>query len=88
MPNVFTPNGDGRNDVFTFHAINMGEINLTIFDRWGLKMFEGTDTGNIKWDGKNRGGHTVTDGTYFYIIKASGLDDAKYDLKGTVNVFQ
>ena len=88
VPNVFTPNGDGRNDVFTFNAINMGEINLTIFDRWGLKMFEGTDTGNIKWDGKNKGGHTVTDGTYFYIIKATGLDDVKYDLKGSVNVFQ
>jgi gliding motility-associated-like protein len=88
VPNVFTPNGDGKNDVFTFRAINMGEINLTIFDRWGLKMFESTDTGNVKWDGKNKGGSTVTDGTYFYIIKATGLDDAKYDLKGTVNVFQ
>jgi gliding motility-associated-like protein len=88
VPNVFTPNGDGRNDVFTFNAINMGEITLTVFDRWGLKMFEATETGNIKWDGKNKGGSTVTDGTYFYIIKATGLDDAKYDLKGTINVFQ
>jgi gliding motility-associated-like protein len=88
VPNVFTPNGDGKNDVFTFNAINMGEITLTIFDRWGLKMFEATDIGNVKWDGKNKGGSTVTDGTYFYIIKATGLDDAKYDLKGSVNVFQ
>jgi len=88
VPNVFTPNGDGKNDVFTFNAINMGEITLTIFDRWGLKMFEATETGNVRWDGKNKGGSTVTDGTYFYIIKATGLDDAKYDLKGSVNVFQ
>lgn len=88
VPNVFTPNGDGKNDVFTFDAVNMGEINLTIFDRWGLKMFETTSTGNAIWDGKNKSGNTVTDGTYFYIIKATGLDDTKYDLKGTVNVFQ
>jgi gliding motility-associated-like protein len=88
VPNVFTPNGDGSNDVFTFKAINMGEITLTVFDRWGLKMFESTESGNIKWDGKNKGGSTVTDGTYFYIIKATGLDDAKYDLKGSINVFQ
>lgn len=88
VPNVFTPNGDGKNDVFTFNAINMGEIMVTVFDRWGLKMFEETGTGNVKWDGKNKGGSTVTDGTYFYIIKATGLDDVKYDLKGTVNVFQ
>ncbi len=88
VPNVFTPNGDGKNDVFTFRAVNMGEITLTIYDRWGLKMFESTDTGNIIWDGKNKSGNTVTDGTYFYIIKANGLDDTKYDLKGSVNVFQ
>lgn len=88
VPNVFTPNGDGKNDVFTFDALNMGEITLTIFDRWGLKMFESTSIGNVRWDGKNKGGSTVTDGTYFYIIKATGLDDVKYDLKGTINVFQ
>jgi gliding motility-associated-like protein len=88
IPNVFTPNGDGKNDVFSFNAINMGEIYVIIYDRWGLKMFEATSTGNVKWDGKNTGGNTVTDGTYFYIVKATGLDGATYDLKGTVNVFQ
>ncbi len=88
VPNVFTPNGDGVNDVFTFDAINMGEIHVLIYDRWGLKMFESTSTGNVKWDGKNKGGSTVTDGTYFYIITATGLDNKTYDLKGTVNVFQ
>lgn len=88
VPNVFTPNGDGVNDVFTFDAVNMGEIHVLIYDRWGLKMFESTSTGNVKWDGKNKGGSTVTDGTYFYIITATGLDNKTYDLKGTVNVFQ
>lgn len=88
IPNVFTPNGDGRNDVFTFDAVNMGEITLTIFDRWGLKMFDITGSGNVKWDGKNKGGAMVTDGTYFYIVKATALDGTTYDQKGTVNVFQ
>lgn len=88
VPNVFTPNGDGKNDVFTLDAIGIGEISASIFDRWGLKMFESTATGNIRWDGKTKGGSTVADGTYYYIIKATGLDDEKYDLKGTVNVFQ
>ena len=88
VPNVFTPNGDGKNDVFTFRAVNMGEITITIFDRWGLKMFESTQSGNIIWDGKNKGGHTVTDGTYFYILKATGLDGTTYDKQGTINVFQ
>ena len=88
VPNVFTPNGDGKNDVFRLNAVNMGEINMTIFDRWGLKMFESTDHGKMEWDGKTRGGNVVTDGTYFYIIHAKGLDDQDYSLQGSVTVFQ
>ncbi len=88
VPNVFTPNGDGKNDVFDLDATNMGEITMTVFDRWGLKMFESTDVGKMSWDGKNKSGSIVADGTYFYIIKAKGLDDKSYDLKNTINVFK
>jgi gliding motility-associated-like protein len=88
VPNVFTPNGDGSNDVFTLKATNIGEINMTIFDRWGLKMFGGTATGNIVWDGKTISGSLVPDGTYFYIIKAVSLSGKTYDLKGSVNLFR
>jgi gliding motility-associated-like protein len=88
VPNVITPNGDGNNDLFFLDALNMGQITMTVFDRWGIKMFEHTDTGKMSWDGKNTSGNIVTDGTYFYIIKASGLDDKGYDLKGTITVFK
>jgi gliding motility-associated-like protein len=88
VPNVFTPNGDGRNDNFTLDAVGIGDITIAIFDRWGLKMFETSTTGNIKWDGKTKNGALVTDGTYFYMLKATGLDGGSYDLKGTINVFQ
>ena len=88
VPNVFTPNGDGKNDVFTFDAINMGEITFTVFDRWGLKMFDTTASGNVVWDGKNKGGAVVADGTYFYLIVAKGLDGKDYNLQGTINVFK
>ena len=88
IPNVFTPNGDGINDVFLLDVTNMGEIFMTVFDRWGLKMLESTDTGKMAWDGKTKGGSVVSDGTYFYIIKAIGLDGVNYDLKGKINVFR
>ncbi len=88
IPNVFTPNGDLVNDVFILNATNMGEISMTVFDRWGLKMFESTANGQMAWDGKNKGGHIVADGTYFYVIKATGLDEKIYDLNGTINVFK
>jgi gliding motility-associated-like protein len=88
VPNVFTPNGDGKNEIFILDCTNMGEINMIILDRWGLKMFESTDIGKMSWDGKNKGGSIVTDGTYFYIITAKGLDDKTYNLQNTINVFR
>jgi len=66
----------------------MGEITFTVFDRWGLKMFDTTASGNVVWDGKNKGGAVVADGTYFYLIVAKGLDGKDYNLQGTINVFK
>jgi gliding motility-associated-like protein len=88
VPNVFTPNGDGKNDVFTFDAINIDDIAFSVFDRWGLKVAEMNVKGNVSWDGKNKSGALVADGTYFYTLKAKGLDDKKYEMKGTINIFQ
>ncbi|MBX3165725.1 MAG: gliding motility-associated C-terminal domain-containing protein, partial [Bacteroidetes bacterium] len=71
IPNVFTPNGDGVNDVFFLKTSNLSEITAIIFDRWGHKVYELTSqTGNIAWDGKNLQGQDSAAGTYFYIISA------------------
>jgi gliding motility-associated-like protein len=89
VPNVFTPNGDKVNDVFRLIAASLEEINATIFDRWGTKVYEvQSGTGNIAWDGKNMGGKDCPAGTYFYIIKAKGKDGIEYDLKGNVSLFR
>lgn len=81
VPNVFTPNGDGSNDVFEFIHRNIVELNCVIFNRWGKQVAEITAPDKF-WDGKI-GGANASDGTYFYILKAKGLDDVEYDLKGT-----
>ncbi len=89
VPNVFTPNGDNSNDLFFVKTANLTEITAQIFDRWGNKIYELTsNTGNIAWDGKNQGGKEVPDGTYFYTIKAKGLDGQSYDTKGTVSLYR
>jgi gliding motility-associated-like protein len=63
VPNVFTPNGDGANDLLKFRNLELlGSNNLTIFNRWGNKVFEQNNYKN-DWSG---GGHT--DGTYFFIL--------------------
>lgn len=87
IPNVFTPNGDGINDVFSLNPINIGDISMTIFDRWGLKMYDTTSSGSLTWDGKTKAGAPVADGTYFYIINAKGLDGKDFKFQGSVNIF-
>jgi gliding motility-associated-like protein len=68
VPNVFTPNGDGKNDCFEVSALTyvIPCVQLTIYDRWGLKMYDNEH--GACWDGKYNG-KEVPDGTYFYLVK-------------------
>ncbi len=89
VPNVFTPNGDKVNDIFRLISSNLAEVYLIVYDRWGNKVYELTsDTGNFAWDGKTQYGKDCAEGTYFYIIKATGKDGQEYDLKGNVSLFR
>lgn len=54
MPNTFTPNGDGINDIYTGKGIGIKNYNLQIFDRWGERIFVSEDI-NTGWDGSVRG---------------------------------
>lgn len=69
IPNVFTPNGDGSNDVWYIPNSGMKEFHVAIFDRWGLKVFE-TTADEIRWDGRTSSGVMLTDGTYYFVLDA------------------
>jgi gliding motility-associated-like protein len=69
IPNVFSPNGDTRNDLFEIQSSGLNEFSLQIFDRWGLLMFETTDI-NTGWNGKNMAGKLCPEGTYYFILTA------------------
>jgi len=63
IPNVFTPNGDGHNDLFVIKNIEkFPNSRLIIFDRWGKKVYENADYQN-NWNGTG-----AVDGTYYYIV--------------------
>jgi len=81
IPNVFTPNGDGDNDIFTVKGVNLKSVNCDIYNRWGQLMYSWD---NVKgyWDGRTLSGNIVPDGTYFYIVKAEGVDGTEYFKKG------
>ncbi|MBL4668146.1 MAG: gliding motility-associated C-terminal domain-containing protein [Flavobacteriales bacterium] len=87
IPNVFTPNGDGFNDVFTVGGANLESVKGQIFNRWGQKLFSWN---NVKgyWDGKTPSGSEAPDGTYFYIIKTKGINGVECLKKGEVNLMR
>ena len=86
VPNVFTPNSDGINDVFTIKAYSETSYSIEIYNRWGLLMYK-SNTPNAPWTGKDESGVAVPDGVYYYIIKSS-CSGAEYDHHGFVQVIK
>jgi gliding motility-associated-like protein len=85
IPNVFSPNGDGINDLFRVDGIGLASVKAQIFNRWGTKIYE-WDAPNGHWDGRTPAGVMAPDGVYFYIIEAKGLDGKEYFEKGHVTL--
>jgi|GEM_PF-441386 len=87
VPNIFTPNGDGANDLFFVKATNLEAIDILIVDRWGHIIYQvSSDTGNIEWDGKNQYGKDAAEGVYIYKLKASGKDGQTYNKEGNISL--
>ncbi|MEO1435538.1 MAG: gliding motility-associated C-terminal domain-containing protein, partial [Bacteroidota bacterium] len=66
LPNVFTPNGDGANDLYVpFPYRFIERVDIQIFNRWGQLVFETSDP-DINWNGTNFGGQDLKEGVYYY----------------------
>jgi gliding motility-associated-like protein len=76
VPNIFTPNGDGSNDVFFIPSSGLSSLSVLIYDRWGLKLYE-INTPNGSWDG---GGSP--EGTYYYILNAKSTGGKELSQSG------
>lgn len=95
-PNVFTPNGDGTNDLFVVSFWSMKSIKIQIFNRWGKRIhfwesndirgFEETYTETV-WDGK-LGGRYASPGVYYYVVEGRGRDDKKRKEHGFFHLFR
>lgn len=68
IPNVFSPNGDGINDVFLVNYTGSQPFTMQIMDRWGVKLYTGTNK-TIGWDGNNDNNEAAVDGVYYYYVK-------------------
>ncbi len=88
VSNVFSPNSDGKNDYFKFEADGFTEYHLKIFDRWGLKVFESTDT-KLQWNGKvNNTGGDCPDGTYYYIFTSIDFNQQPFLQHGFISLIR
>ncbi len=67
IPNIFSPNGDNTNDIWSVYLDNSTNINLSIFDRWGNRVASWKNSSIVKWDG-TMNGTPVVEGIYVYYI--------------------
>lgn len=91
VPNSFSPNNDGINDVFQTYtnAIDPEYYHLMIFNRWGDMIFE-TNTPDQGWEGDYKGGeYYLPDGIYMYRLKVKSIHEEDYrELEGTIFMFR
>jgi gliding motility-associated-like protein len=86
VPEAFTPNGDGINDILYVKTIGIAEINFKLFNKWGEMVFKTTDE-EIGWDGSYKGKIQGVQ-TFGYILEFTDMSDNDYTQKGQVSIFR
>ena len=86
VPNAFSPNGDGNNDVLVVRGKMIKEMTFRIFDRWGELIFETHERG-LGWDGTFKGKKMDPD-VYDYYLKVTCIDDVESIVKGNITLLK
>ena len=86
VPNAFSPNGDGENDMLFVRSAIATEIEFRVFDRWGELIFE-TLSSNNGWDGTFRG-KLVDPDVYDYYLRAVCVDGEEHIIKGNITLIR
>ncbi len=93
LPNAFTPNNDGQNDLFVpYPFCFIDEVEFQVFNRWGQLVFETSDP-NLNWDGTNLNGQALNDGVYYYVCRifeqrVTGVVEQEELLKGYIQLIR
>lgn len=93
LPNTFTPNSDGSNELF-IPIVNrfIENVDFQVYNTWGNKVFETNDP-LILWDGRTANGNELPDGTYYYTCRVfeqriTGNIEGNVQLKGHINIIR
>ena len=89
VPDAFSPNGDGLNDIFQPKGFGIVKYELNIFDRWGEKMFSTKDF-NQGWNGSftRRGEDLIQEDVYIWTIKLTTIFGKSKELSGKVTLLR
>lgn len=87
IPNSFTPNGDGINDVFTAYGVGWKAIEVQIYNRWGEKI-NGWNIIGQGWDGRDTNGAKCESGVYVYRISVLDFANRERDYWGRINLIR
>ena len=90
LPNVFTPNGDGVNDVFKFELKQAILNHFNVYDRWGLEIKNEKLKINdeVRWDGKSIQGDACPAGVYFYVLEYEDSKHLKHKKRGYITLMR
>ncbi len=86
VPNAFSPNGDGHNDVLKVNGICLETMSFMIFNRWGQKVFE-TNQQSVGWDGTFNG-EPMNTGVFVYRLEGRTYDGKAYSSKGNITLIR
>lgn len=86
IPNIFTPNGDGENDLFQFDIKNIASIGVAIISHRTGEVITQWNNLDGNWNGKLRNGADAPAGVYLYSIQAIGTDGVAHSEKGFVTI--
>ena len=87
VPNAFTPNGDGENEVFHVIGEYIDDVELRIYDRWGEMIFIGNGLDKAIWDGRvARTGELAQQGVYVYLASVKDVWGTRHERTGHVSL--
>ncbi len=84
IPNTFSPNGDGNNDIFLVYGQDIRTLDLKVFNRWGELVFESDNQFN-GWDGTYKG-QLQTPAVFTYVANITFLNNKKIQKKGSITL--
>jgi len=86
VPNAFTPNGDGENDVVFVRGGGITDLTFSIFNRWGEEVFK-TEDQSVGWDGTYKG-NPAEPAVFVYQLQAICADGDTYSEKGNITLIR